>query len=157
MTNRKFVATNSVDQEAELKGHAFAKHLGGRIEEVTSISIVCDGTTDSYYNPISEAHFNCFAEGVLSISGFLKGFYNVFDLEEDELRYDTAKKAAENAEVGEIPYEAYASCDSRELYEHNNFGWFGASLAKGLTTLPEAIRLPSFSRPFFVGERNVAA
>ena len=66
-------AINSADQEAELAGHGFAKLAGGRIEEVALASIRPDGTTDSYYSPVSEAHFNCFAEGMLSMSGFLKG------------------------------------------------------------------------------------
>ena len=152
LTDRRFVAINSADQEAELAGHGFAKCAEGSIEEVTLTSIRPDGTTDSYYSPVSEAHFNCFAEGMLSMSGFLKGLYNVFDLEGGELRYDAAKKAAEIAKVGEIPYAVLASCGSRELFERNRFGWFGVSLAKGLTTLSEALRLLEFFRPYFVGE-----
>ena len=152
LTDRSFVAVNSVEQEAELAGHEFAKLAGCGIEGVELISIRPDGTTDSYYSPVSERHFNCFAGGMLSMSGFLKGLYNVFDLEADELKYDAAKKAAEIAEVGEIPYAVLASCGSRELFERNDFGWFSVSLAKGLTTLGEAMRLLEFFRPFFVGE-----
>ncbi|MBR3316271.1 MAG: hypothetical protein IKG21_00430 [Atopobiaceae bacterium] len=152
LTAREFVAINSTDQEAALAGHGFAKLANGRIEEVRLESIRMDGTTNSYYSPVSEAHFNCFAEGMLSMSGFLKGFYNVFDLEENELRYDAAKKAADIAAVGEIPYAVFAGCGSRVLFERNNFGWFSVSLAKGLTTLPEALLLLDFFRPFFVGE-----
>ena len=156
LTDRRFVAVNSADQEAGLAGHGFAKYVDGRITEATLTSIRPDGTTDSYYSPVSEAHFNCFAEGMLSMSGFLKGFYNVFDLEEGELRYDAAKKAAEIAAVGVIPYEAFCGCASRDVYERNDFGWFGVSLAKGLTTLPEAMRLITFFLPFFVGEHTGA-
>ncbi len=152
LTDRRFVAINSADQETELAGHAFARLAGGRIEEVTLESIRPDGTTDSYYGPVSERHFNCFAEGMLSMSGFLKGFYNVFDLEAGALRYDAAKKAADIAEIGEIPYAVLASCGSRELFDRNDFGWFSVSLVKGLTTLPEAMRLLDFFRPYFVGE-----
>lgn len=157
LTDRRYVAINSADQEAELAGHAFAKLVDGHIQGVTLTSIREDGTTDSYYSPVSEAHFNCFAEGMLSMSGFLKGFYNVFDLEEDALRYDAEKKAADIAEIGEIPYAVLASCGSRELFERNRFGWFSVSLAKGLTTLPEAMRLLDFFRPFFVGAGTEAA
>ena len=120
--------------------------------KITLTSIRPDGTTDAYYSPVSERHFNCFAEGMLSMSGFLKGFYNVFDLEESELKFDAAKKAADIAEIGEIPYAVLASCGSKELFDRNDFGWFSVSLAKGLTTLPEAMRLLDFFRPYFVGE-----
>ena len=82
LTDRKYVAINSADQESELVGHNFAKLVDGRIVGVTLTSIQPDDTTESYYSPVSEAQFNCFAEGMLSMSGFLKGFYNVFDLEE---------------------------------------------------------------------------
>ena len=152
LTSRMFVAINNADQEAELAGHSFAKLVDGQIQEVCLVSIRPDGTTDSYYSPVSEAHFNCFAEGMLSISGFLKGFYNVFDLEQDALRYDAARKAADIARVGEIPYVVLASCGSKELFDRNNFGWFSVSLDKGLTTLPEAMRLLDFFRPYFIGE-----
>lgn len=64
-----------------------------------------------------------------------------FDLETDALRYNAAKKAADIAEIGEIPYAVLASCGSRELFDRNDFGWFSVSLAKGPTTLPEAMRL----------------
>ena len=120
--------------------------------KITLTSIRPDGTTDAYYSPVSERHFNCFAEGMLSMSGFLKGFYNVFDLEESELKFDAAKKAADIAEIGEIPYAVLASCGSKELFDRNDFGWFSVSLAKGLTTLPEAMRLLDFFRPYLVGE-----
>ena len=69
LTDRRFVAINSADQESELSGHEFAKLVAGSVELV---SIREDGTTDSYYIPISEAYFNCFAEGMLSMSAFLK-------------------------------------------------------------------------------------
>lgn len=152
VTDRRFVAITTDEQETELKGHSFAKLVDGRITEVQLESIRWDGTTDGYYSPISEVHFNCFADGMLSISGFLKGFYNVFDLDESGLKYDAEKKAAEIAAVGEIPYEMLARCGSRELYERNDFGWFGVSLAKGLTTIPEMINLFDFFRPYFIGE-----
>lgn len=152
LTDRRFVAINSADQEAELAGHAFARLAGGRIQEVVLGSIRPDGTTDSYYSPVSQKHFNCFAEGMLSMSGFLKGFYNVFDLEADALRYDAERKTADIAQIGMIPYAVLASCGSRELFDRNDFGWFSVSLAKGLTTLPEAMRLLDFFRPYFVGE-----
>ena len=159
LTDHRFIAVSCTGQEAELAGHSFARLLDGRIQGVELVSIREDGTTDSYYSPVSEKHFNCFAGGMLSMSGFMRGLYNVFDLEEDVLRYIAAKKAAEIAVVGEIPYAVLASCGSRELFERNDFGWFSVSLAKGLTTLPEAIQLLNFFRPYFVGEdtRTAAA
>ena len=119
--------------------------------------IMEDGTTDSYYSPVTEAHFNCFANGMLNISGFMAGLYNVFDLEKNELKYDAAKKAAEIEAVGEIPYEVFASVASRELYDRNNAGWFSVSIAKGLTTAEALVRLFAFCRPFFVNGKNSTA
>ena len=146
------VDAEHVTQEIELKGHIFAKLVEGQIKEKKTESIKWDGTAEGYYSPISEVHFNCFADGMLSISGFLKGFYNVFDLDESELKCDAEKNAADIAAVGEIPYEMLARCGSCELYERNDFGWFGVSLAKGLTTIPEMINLFDFFRPYFIGE-----
>ena len=157
LTDRRFVAIHSASQAPELLGHRFAKLSGGRLTEVTLTGIMEDGTTDSYYSPVTEAHFNCFANGMLNISGFMAGLYNVFDLEKNELKYDAAKKAAEIEAVGEIPYEVFASVASRELYERNNAGWFSVSIAKGLTTAPALVRLFGLCRPFFVNEKDSSA
>ena len=131
LTDRKFVAIRSANQALELLGHRFAKLSGGKLTEVTLTGIMEDGTTDSYYN--------------------------VFDLEKNELKYDAAKKAAEIEAVGEIPYEVFASVASRELYDRNNAGWFSVSIAKGLTTAEALIRLFAFCRPFFVNGKNSTA
>ncbi len=157
LTDRRFVAIRSANQAPEFLGHRFAKLSGGKLTEVTLTGIIEDGTTDSYYSPVTEAHFNCFANGMLNISGFMAGLYNVFDLEENELKYDAAKKAAEIKAVGEIPYEVFASVVSRELYDRNNAGWFSVSIAKGLTTADALVRLFAFCRPFFVNEKSSTA
>ena len=157
LTDRRFAAIRSADQAPELLGHRFARLAGGKLTEVTLTGIEEDGTTDSYYSPVTEAHFNCFANGLLNISGFMAGLYNVFDLEKNELKYDAAKKAAEIKAVGEIPYEVFASVASCELYERNNAGWFSVSIAKGLTTAQELVNLFGFCRPFFVNQNGSAA
>ena len=157
MTDRRFVAINSIEQEKALLGHRFAKLVAGAITEVELTGIYEDGTTDSYYSPVSEEHFNCFTAGMLSISGFMKGLYNVFDLEENELKYNAAKKAAEIKEVGEMSYEALAGKVSKDLFERNNAGWFSVSIAKGLITAKELLDLMTFCRPFFIGNKDNAA
>ena len=157
LTDRRFVAIRSAEQEKALKGHRFAKLENGGITAVTLTGIREDGETESYYSPVTEAHFNCFLNGMLNISGFMKGLYNVFDLEENELKYDAEKKAAEIREIGEIPCEVFAPVASRGLYERNRAGWFSVSIAKGLTTAEELLRLFRFCRPFFVGEEKKAA
>ena len=87
----------------------------------------------------------------------LRNEYNVFDREKNELKYDAVMKASEIKAVGEIPYEVFASVASRELYERNNAGWFSVSIAKGLTTAQELVRLFGFCRPFFVNQKGSAA
>ncbi len=157
MTDRKFVAINNVDQEKELKGHRFAKITADGLTEVALTGIRDGGTADSYYSPVTEAHFNCFAAGMLSISGYMNGLYNVFELEENELKYNAEKMAAEIEAVGEMPYEALAGVISRERFERNKAGWFLVSIAKGLITAEELLKLLDFCRPFFVGEKKPAA
>lgn len=157
LTDRRFVAVTGAEQESALKGHRFAKLVNGKMSEVTLTAIFDDGETESYYSPVTEAHFNCFLNGMLNISGFMEGLYNVFDLEENELKYDAAKKAAEIKAVGEIPYEVFAGVASFELYDRNNAGWFSVSVAKGLTTAEKLVKLFAFCRPFFVGEKKNAA
>ena len=152
MTDRRFIAVNNEEQAKELIGHRFTKLEDGELVEVTLTGIRKDGITDSYYSPVSEAYFNCFANGLLSMSGFMKGLYNVFELEETALKYDAGKKAAEIKAAGELQAEDLAGIVSREFFEKNRGGWISVSIAKGLTTIEDLIRLFSFCRPFFVGE-----
>ena len=157
LTERKFVAINSADQAKILTGHRFVKLHGDKLTEVTLTSITEDGITDSYYSPVTEAHFNCFANGLLNISGFMTGLYNVFELEKNALRYNMEKKDAEIRAIGEIPYEVFACVASRELYDRNNAGWFSVAIAKGLTTAEALINLFRLCMPFFIGEKKDSA
>lgn len=150
LTDRRFVAIQSAEQEESLAGHSFAKLVDGQITEVVLSGIREDGVTDSYYSPVTQAHFNCFANGMLNISGFMHGLYNVFDLEENELKYNAEKKAAELAAVGELPYEIFEGLFPRELFESNNAGWLSVSVAKGRIHLRDLYELFDFCGPFFV-------
>lgn len=151
LTDRQFVAISEAGQEAALKGHRFAKLAEGQMTEVALTGIREDGTVGSYYSPVTEAHFNCFANGMLNISGFMEGFYNVFDLEEEELKYDAAKKAADWAAMGDLPAELYEALVSQELLARNNVGWLSVSIGKGLISAEELYELFDFCGPFFVG------
>ena len=153
MTARKFVEISKAEQAAELIGHQFAKLADGQIAGVALTALYDDGTTDSYYSPITEKYFNCFANGMLNISGTLHGFYNVFDLEENAMKYDAAKKATEIAEIGELPYEALSRVATRELFDRNEFGWISVSIAKGLTSVKDLIQLLYCFRGYFIGEK----
>jgi len=151
LTDRQFVAISEAGQEETLKGHRFAKLAEGQMTEVELTGIREDGTAGAYYSPVTEAHFNCFANGMLNISGFMEGFYNVFDLEEDELKYDAAQKAADWAAMGDLPEELYEALVSQELLARNNVGWLSVSIGKGLISAEELYELFDFCGPFFVG------
>ena len=150
LTDRQFVTISTVEQEEYLKGHSFAKLTDGQITEVTLTGIAEDGAVMDYYSPVTEAHFNCFANGMLNISGFMEGLYNVFALEEDALKYDAGQKAEELQLVGELPYEVFQDLFSRELYERNNVGWISVSVAKNMVRLRDLYDLFDFCGPFFV-------
>ena len=60
------------------------------------------------------------------------------------------KKAADIKVAGEMPVEALAGTVSRELFKRNGAGWFAVSVAKGLTTVEELVKLFGFCAPFFV-------
>ena len=151
LTDRQFVVLREAEQEETLKGHRFAKLADGQITEAVLTGIREDGTVGSYYSPVTEAHFNCFANGMLNISGFMEGFYNVFDLEEDELKYDADKKAADWEAMGDLPGELFETVVSHELFARNNVGWLSVAVGKGLITAEELYELFDFCGPFFVG------
>ena len=151
LTERAFVSIVEAAQEEQLKGHRFAKLENGQITEVTLTGIREDGTTDSYYSPVTEVHFNCFANGMLNISGFMQGFYNVFDLEEDALKYDAENKTADLAASGEATWEYFSELFPRELFERNRVGWLSVSVDKGLISAGELYELFDFCIPHFVG------
>ena len=92
-----------------------------------------------------------------SIRYIIHVYINGFGQKKNELKHDTAKKAAKIKAVGEIHYEVFASVASRELYDRNNAGWFSVSIAKGLTTAEALVRLFAFCRPFFVNGKNSTA
>ena len=108
LTDRCFVTIENENQAEELKGHRFAVLDGDEICDVELTDIYMDGTTESYYAPVSEVYLNCFANGLLNMPGYIKGFCNVFELEDDELKYNAEKKAVEMQAASIIDFDAFA-------------------------------------------------
>ena len=150
LTDRLFVRIDSEEQSEELAGHRFALLEDNNIVEVELTGIHYEGTTDSYYAPVSEAHLNCFANGLLNMPGYVSGFCNVFELEEDELKYDANKKAEEMESAEEIDSDIFEFIKSSDIYQKNKLDWIRVSVAKGLISLDELMDVYEFCQPYFV-------
>lgn len=150
LTDRCFVLINSDAQEEELEGHTFAILKDGEIAAAELTDIRKDGMTDAYYAPVSEAHLNCFANGLLNMPGYVTGFCNVFELEDDELKYDAEKKQEEIEAAGFIESDLFAAIRNTEIYKKNKLDWLGVSVAKGLIDVDKLMEVYNFCLPYFV-------
>ena len=150
LTDRRFVTIYTEKQADELDGHMFAVLKDDEISEVELVDIRIDGKTDSYYAPVSEVHLNCFTNNLLSMPGYVRGFCNVFELEENELKYDAAKKAEAIRNVSESNADGLAFITNLDVYKKNKLDWIRVSIAKGMISIQELKDLYVFCLPFFV-------
>ena len=92
---------------------------------------------------------NCFANGLLNMPGGVKGFINVFDLMEEELKYDADKKAAEIA-AAEIDSNLFSAIKNLDIYKKNKLDWLEVSVVRGMVDVEELMNLYEYCLPFFV-------
>lgn len=88
------------------------------------------------YSPVTYGHLCYYVNGMLSMPGATTGLINVFDVDPDTMRYDTAAFAADVAEYGLFTYEEFSLlCPVPEIIFNAFIGqYLKIALGKGLIT-----------------------
>lgn len=114
----KFISINNNDEISEVVlNNAYIK------EEYTRI---CE--PDSYF------HLNFITNDMLSMPGGISGLFNIFEYEDNSLKYDEIKKANDINAYGLYTYDDFKEYMSEDIFNAFPIIYLKVSLAKGMIT-----------------------
>ena len=93
------------------------------------------------YSPVSYFHCNYFTGSLLSMPGGITGLFNIFDIEDNSLKYDQVKKQADIEEFGLFTYEDFKDYATEEMFSAFPTKYFKVAIGKGLITMEHIMYL----------------
>ncbi len=90
------------------------------------------------FAPVTYKHLNLITDNLLSISGYLTGIFNYFDLDEN-MQVDQTKMQADIEKYGLYEYSEWSEYLTYEQFEAFNVKYIKVSVGKGLVTKQEII------------------
>lgn len=114
-------------------GHRFAKSLGLNKKIIILLDAKIVQKRTSSYTVLSSQNINCEANGILNITSVLKGIYNIFDYDENQL-FDSEKMAKDITKHGLLSYADCSKIIDRKKYNDLGFKYFKISIEKGILT-----------------------
>lgn len=92
------------------------------------------------YSPVTANGLNCFTDGFLSITGDMKGFYNIFEFDENQ-KYDEELMNQDIEKYGLFTYEDFKEYVTEILFDAYQGQYLKVSIGKGHTTFEEILQL----------------
>ena len=126
-----------INNYQEYIGHrfyAFNEYYEKEIVTLESVQIETKYT--ECYSPVSANHLNIITEGLLSMPGGIKGLFNIFELDENQM-INQEKMQADIEKYGLFTYEEFETYMSKEAFEMFNVAYVKVSLGKGLMTIQD--------------------
>lgn len=113
------------------KGKGYATLLSGSVEkEYTRL-----------YSPVTYFHLNYFTGSLLSMPGGVGGLFNIFEYDENSLRYDLVKKQNDIELYGLFEYSDFAEYASKEMFDAFPAKYLSVSIGKGYITMEHILYL----------------
>ena len=92
------------------------------------------------YSPVTINGLNCLTDGLLSIAGDMKGFYNTFEYDENQ-KYDEELMKQDIEKYGLYTYEDFKDYIPEILFEVYQGQYLKIAIGKGHTTFEEILEL----------------
>ncbi len=121
------------DNYEQFIGHKFVCVNEDKAIEITTLNkAYMYKKMTSVCSPVSANHLNIVSDGLLSITGCLKGLFNIFDYESGSLKFDQKKMADDIAKYGLLGYETFEPYFPREIYDVLPCKYMAVAVGKGL-------------------------
>ena len=126
---------------AQYIGHWFNKlttdaegnNVSTRVQ-LTDVTITEEVT--AAYSPVTYSHLCYYVNGMLSMPGGIEGMFNIFEVDEETMKYDEAQMQADIAQYGLFTYEEFAQIVpvTEDVFEAFNGQYMKVAIGKGLIT-----------------------
>lgn len=111
-------------------------------DSISKVKLVSGNITNEfirYFSPITFSTLDIISDDILSISGDMRGVFNIFDLDEN-MKVDEAKKQADIAKYGLFTYEEWAPYLTELQFQAFNVQYFKVSIGKKLCVREDILR-----------------
>ena len=102
--------------------------------QLTDVTITEEVT--AAYSPVTYSHLCYYVNGMLSMPGGIEGMFNIFEVDEETMKYDEAQMQADIAQYGLFTYEEFAQIVpvTEDAFEAFNGQYMKVAIGKGLIT-----------------------
>ena len=144
------------EDAAQYIGHSFNKQTVGDDGEMTYVAVELIGvvTEERYtsaYSPVTYGHLCYYVNGMLSMPGATEGLIDIFEVDEETMKYNAEAMAEDIAEYGLFTYEEFAEIyDVPEImFDAFNGQYLKVAIGKGLIDEESLARLAERYGAFF--------
>lgn len=125
----------------EYIGHKFLKQGESNMVEVALTNVNLVEKTTAAYSPVTYGHLCYYVNGMLSMPGGIEGLFNIFEVDNDNMKYNANLMAGDMERYGTFTYEEFNAIVPvpEVMFNAVNGQYLKVALGKGLITI-EKIR-----------------
>ena len=132
LTLNKYVYLHTYDA-CNFIGHEFVffKNSNGQIERIKLIQVIINKMVTRVCSPVTANNLNIILDNMLSITGGITGLFNIFEYENESLKYNIKKKNEDIKKYGLLDYSSFDKYLPKELYDKLPCKYMAISIGKG--------------------------
>lgn len=132
LTLNKYVYLHTYDA-CNFIGHEFLffKNSNGQIERIKLIQVIINKMVTRVCSPVTANNLNIISDNMLSMPGGITGLFNIFEYENESLKYNIKKKNEDIKKYGLLDYSSFDKYLSKELYDKLPCKYMAISIGKG--------------------------
>lgn len=114
-------------------GHEFVffKNSNSQIERIKLIQVIINKMVTRVCSPVTANNLNIISDNMLSMAGGITGLFNIFEYENESLKYNIKKKNEDIKKYGLLDYSSFDKYLSKELYDKLPCKYMAISIGKG--------------------------
>lgn len=132
LTLNKYVYLHTYDA-CNFIGHEFVffKNSNSQIERIKLIQVIINKMVTRVCSPVTANNLNIISDNMLSMAGGITGLFNIFEYENESLKYNIKKKNEDIKKYGLLDYPLFDKYLSKELYDKLPCKYMAISIGKG--------------------------
>lgn len=132
LTLNKYVYLHTYDA-CNFIGHEFVffKNSNSQIERIKLIQVIINKMVTRVCSPVTANNLNIISDNMLSMAGGITGLFNIFEYENESLKYNIKKKNEDIKKYGLLDYPSFDKYLSKELYDKLPCKYMAISIGKG--------------------------
>lgn len=132
LTLNKYVYLHTYDA-CNFIGHEFVffKNSNSQIERIKLIQVIINKMVTRVCSPVTANNLNIISDNMLSMPGGITGLFNIFEYENESLKYNIKKKNEDIKKYGLLDYPSFDKYLSKELYDKLPCKYMAISIEKG--------------------------